>query len=129
LPLTPPPTSTYTLTHPAAPIPDYLSYATNLIFTNTFLAWVNTSLAWTNVLLARPNTFLARGNAFRLSTHRPYASLEANQTWIVANEAFQHRPQSRFVLLRVPNVLPRLPNVLPRVSNVLPQAQCVLPQD
>jgi hypothetical protein len=51
---------------------------------NAFLARPNAFLTRPNVLLVRPNEFLAWGNACRLSTHRPEASLEANQTSIVA---------------------------------------------
>jgi hypothetical protein len=86
--------------------------------------------------------FRALGKAFQLSTYRPEASLDTNQARTVANELFQHRRQSRFVLpripnaltrgpnalLRAPNALPRIPNALPQGSPVLPQASPVLPQ-
>jgi hypothetical protein len=92
-PLNPPPTSTYTSTHPAAPIRAQAASATDLTSINAFLAWVTAFLAWTdvnqawpNVFLARPNAFLGWGNGFRRSTHRPEASLEANQISIVAGE-------------------------------------------
>ena len=93
LPPTPPPTSTYTSTHPAEPIRGQASCATNLASvnaflasTNAFLARPNANLARPNANLARPNTCLAWGNAFRLSTHLPEASLETNQARIVAGE-------------------------------------------
>jgi hypothetical protein len=73
--------------------PDQLTSATNLasinaflLLGNTFLVWPNALLARPNALLAWPNALLALGNAFRLSTHRPDASLEANQTWLVSGE-------------------------------------------
>jgi hypothetical protein len=68
------------------------------------------------------------GQHFPASDPRPEASLETNQAWIVAEEPFQHRPQSRFVLPQASNVLPQASNALPLVSNALTQASCVLPQ-
>ena len=62
---------TYASTRPGSPIPDNVSYATNLASINAFLAWVNAFLAWVNTFLARTNAFLAWGNAFQLSAPGP----------------------------------------------------------
>jgi hypothetical protein len=135
LTLTPPPTSTYTSTHPAQPIPDQASCAANLASINAFLAWVNTALAWTNVSQAWPMVFEARGKAFQLSDRASEAPCETNQVWFVADETSQHRPQSRFVLPQASSALPQASSALPLVScrspqasRILPQASCVLPQ-
>ena len=113
---------------PRLVIKDQVAYATNLALINAFLAWVNTSLAWVNVNQAWSMVFEAWGKTFQLSGPQPEASLETNQAWIVADEPFQHRPQSRFALPQASNALPQASNALPQVSNALPQASNALPQ-
>ena len=129
--------------------PDQAPYATNLASTDANRAWVNTSLARPNTFLARPNRSLARpnallawGNTFRLSAHRREASLETNQTWVVAGEPYHHHAPSRSALTLVSSALTLVSGALTLVSgtltlvsstltlawSALPQASHALPQ-
>jgi hypothetical protein len=66
------------------------------------------------------------GQQIAASDPRPEASLETNQAWVVADEPFQHRPLSRFVLPQASNALPQVSNALPqpRMPDPRPRAPC-----